>query len=80
MLADQAAHVLAVGSRLAAEARRVGGVADRQLAAVENLAAMEVGQRHFGGRNQIEIPVAGDLEEIGFELRQVAGADQRRAR
>jgi len=38
---------------------------------------MHVRQRHFGGRHQVEIPVAGDLEEIGFELRQVAGAGQR---
>ena len=39
---------------------------------------MQVGQRHFRGRNQIEIPVAGDLEEVLLELRQVAGAAQRR--
>ena len=75
VLADQTAHVLAVRAGLAAEARRVGGVADRQLAAVEDLAAVEVGQRHFRRRHQIEIPLAGDLEEIGFELRQIAGAE-----
>ena len=79
MLADQAAHVLAVRAGFAAEARRVGRVADRQLAAVENLAAMQVGQRHLGGRHEIQIPVAGNLEQIRLELRQVAGADERRA-
>ena len=80
VLADQAANVGAVGSRLAAKARRVGGIANRQLPAVENLLAVQVGQRHFGGGNEIEIPVAADLEEILLELRQVAGAAQRRAR
>ena len=53
VLADQAAHVGAVRSRLAAEARRVRGVADRQLAAVEDLAAVHVRQRHFRGRHQV---------------------------
>ena len=33
---------------------------------------MEVRERHLRGRHQIQIPVAGDLEEIGLELRQVA--------
>src|SRR5262249_7952556 len=37
-----------------------------------------VGQRHLGRRNQIEIPLAADLEEIRLELGQVAGAGQRR--
>ena len=40
---------------------------------------MNVRQRHLGGRNQKEIPVAGDLEEIGFELRQLARRFERRA-
>ena len=40
---------------------------------------MEIGQRHFRGRDEIQIPVAGDLEEIRFELRQVAGARAARA-
>ena len=64
VLADQPAHVGAVRARLAAEARRVGRVANRQLAAVENLAAMHVGERHFGGRHEVQIPVAGDLEQV----------------
>ena len=40
---------------------------------------MQVRQRHLGGRDQIQIPVAGDLEQVRFELRQVARAGQRRA-
>ena len=78
VLANQPAHVGAVRSGLAAEARRVGRVANRQRAAVENLAAVHVRQRHFGGRNQIQIPVAGDLEQVGLELREIAGSGQRR--
>ena len=62
---------------LAAEAGRVGRVADRQLAAVEDLAAVQVGQRHLRRRDQVEIPLPRDLEEILLELRQVAGAAQR---
>ena len=80
MLADQAAHVRAVRAGLAAEARRVGGVAQRQRAAVEDLVAVQVRERHLGGRDQVEIPVAGDLEQVLLELRQLAGAGQRRAR
>ena len=38
---------------------------------------MEVGQGHFGGRDQIEIPRAGNLEQVGFELGQLAGAGER---
>ena len=79
MLADQAAHVGAVRSRFASEARRVGRVLQRQLTPVENLFAMEIRQRHFGRRNQEQIPVARDPEQILFELRQVARARQRRA-
>src|SRR4029453_7824654 len=78
MLADQAADVLSIRSGFAAKAWRVGGVVQRELAAVKNLCAMEIGQRHFGGRNQKEIPFTGNLEEIRFELRQLTGALQRR--
>ena len=40
---------------------------------------MQVRERHFGGRDQEQIPVAGDLEQILLELRQVARAGERRA-
>ena len=39
---------------------------------------MEIRQRHFGGRHEIQVPVAGDLEEVLLELRQVPGAGERR--
>ena len=39
---------------------------------------MHVRQRHFGGRNQIQIPVARNLEQVGLELREIAGPGQRR--
>ena len=38
---------------------------------------MQVRQRHFRGRNQVQVPVARDLEQVLLELRQVAGAAQR---
>ncbi len=40
---------------------------------------MEIGQRHFGSRHQIQVPVAGDLEQVLLELREVSRAVQRRA-
>ncbi len=77
VLADQPAHVLAVRSGLAAEAGREGAVADRQRRLVEDLVAMQVGHRHLGGRDQV---VVGALqpEEVRLELRQLAGAEERR--
>ena len=39
---------------------------------------MQIRQRHFGRRHEIQIPVAGDLEQIGLELRQVARSGQTR--
>jgi hypothetical protein len=77
VLSNQPADILAVRTGLAPETRRVGGVLDRQIAAVEDLAAMQVRQRHFGGRDEVQVPVAGDLEQVGFELRQVPGPDER---
>ena len=79
MLPNQPAHVLAVRARLAAETRRVGRVLQRQRVAVQDFVAMKVRQRHFRGRNQEQIPLAGDLEEVRFELRQLAGRFERRA-
>src|SRR5262245_32533070 len=79
MLANETADVLAVGSRLAAEARGIGGVQNWQFPAVEDLLAMHVCKRDFGGRHKIQIPVTRDFEQVGLELRQVAGADERSA-
>src|SRR5262249_37088883 len=77
VLADQTTDVLTVGPGLAAKAGRVRRVAERQLAAVEDFVAVEIGQRHFRRRHEIQIPIAGDLEEVRLELRQIAGAGQR---
>ena len=54
MHADHAARVLAGAAGLAAEAGRVGGVADGQLVGGEDFLAMEIGDRDFGGRHEIE--------------------------
>ena len=43
--AEHAAHVLAVGARLAPEARRVARVPERQRALVDDLAHMQSGER-----------------------------------
>ena len=79
VLANQAAHVRAVGAGLAPEARRVGRELQGERAAVQDLAAEHVRQRHLGSGHQIEVPVAVDLEQVGLELRQVAGAEERRS-
>src|SRR5262245_36954045 len=77
MLTDQTADVGAIRTRLAPKARRVCRVSDREVATVEDLPPMEVCERYFGRRHQIQIPVAADLEQIRLELRQVSGARQR---
>ena len=51
----QAAHVLAVGTGLAAEALRVGAVLDGELLLVQNHVAVDVRHGDFGGRNQVEV-------------------------
>ena len=75
VLADEAAHVLAVGARLAAETGRVGRVAQRQEALVQDLFAVEIGERHLGRRHEVVVG-AFEMEQVGLELRQLAGADQ----
>src|ERR1700674_4176830 len=62
VLPDQSAHVGAIRTSFTTEAGRVGRVLQRQRLAVQNLAAMQVGERHFSGRNQIQIPVAAILK------------------
>jgi len=54
VLADDAARVAAGRARLRAEARRRRGEAQRQLVLVEDLLADEIGQRNFGGRDELE--------------------------
>ncbi len=80
MLTDHAAGIAPGGAGLAAEARRVGDELQRQLLGIENLAGHDVGQRHFCGRDQVEVCLAfaADLEQIVLEFRQLTGALQRR--
>ena len=47
----------------------------RQLRVLEDFAAHQVGQRHFGGRNQVALGLANlRAEQVLLELRQLAGA------
>ena len=80
VLADHATGVAARGTGFAAEARGVGDELDRQVLGVDDLVGNDVGQRHFGGRDQVEVgfAFAGNLEQVFLELRQLAGALQRR--
>ena len=45
---------------------------------VQDLVAHQVGDRHFGGRNQKIPRIAAHGEQILLEFRQLAGADERR--
>ena len=77
VLADESAYVRAVGAGFAAEAGGVGGVFQRQVATVENLVPVQVRQRHLAGRDEIQVPLVADLEQVFLELRELPGADQR---
>jgi len=79
VLADQPADVGAVRAGFAAEAGGVRRVLERQETAVEDLAAIEIGDRDLGGRDEVQVPVAADLEQVLLELRQLAGAVERGA-
>src|SRR6185437_11451828 len=68
--ADHAARVLAGRTRLGAEARREGGVAQRQHLLVQHRVVGEVGQRQLGGRHQPEAVVG--MEHVLGEARQLA--------
>ena len=64
---DQASRVLARRPGLAAEARRVGDGAPRPRGARQDLVPMQVGHRHFGGRDQEE-PIRRDVH-VALEVR-----------
>ena len=70
-----AAGVAAGRHLLAPEAGGEGDVADRQLGAVDDLVAVEVGDRHLGGGDEPEV-LLGVAIEVLAELGEVAGADQ----
>ncbi len=58
----------------------MGDELQRQLFGIEDLASNDVGQRHLGGRNQVEVRFAftADLEQIFLEFRQLTGTLKRR--
>ena len=75
VLADDAAHVTAIRTGLAAETRRVGAEADGQTIGVESFVAIQVGDGNFGGGDQPEVMFL-TLEEVVGEFGQLAGAEQ----
>src|SRR5213593_3512362 len=70
---QQATRILAGGARFAPEARRVGGVAERQPGGVEDLVAMQVGEGDFGRGDEKQI-VGRRLVHVVLELGDLAGA------
>ena len=76
--ADQPARVLARRTRLAAEAGRAGATATGSAAAVEDLVAVDVGDRHLGRRDEVEV-VRADVVQLVGELGQLPGAGHRGA-
>ena len=75
VLADDAARVLAVGARLAAEAGGPGAMLHGKLLRLQHLVAIEIGHGDFRRGDQ-PIIRAFELEEILFELGQLAGAEK----
>ena len=72
VLAQHAARVAPRSASLGPEAGRQRGQADRQRGFGQHLGAREIGQRHFGGRDQ---PAAiGGAEQVLAEFRQLPGA------
>ena len=78
MLANHAARVLAVRPRLGAKARRVRRQAHRQLRSFDDGVAHEIRQRDLGRRNEAELVLAFEREQVRGELWQLAGTEQRR--
>ena len=62
---------------LASEARRVRGVADRQVARLDDLVAVEVGDRHLGRRDQVQLVPSDDVHLV-FLVGDLARARRRR--
>ena len=72
--AEDAAGVLARGAGLAAEAGGEAGVAERQLAPSQDLAAVQRRQRHLGGAGEVEVVVGHAVDlllGVGQESRAV---------
>src|SRR2546425_795568 len=75
---QQSPRVPPGGSRFPPEARRVGGVTQRQLSAVQDLVAMQVRDGHLSRRNEEEIVGCRPVRVVG-ELGDLARALHRRA-
>ncbi len=78
VLADHAARIAATTAGFGAETHRMGGHAQWQTLGVDDLLAHDIGQRHFGGGDQITARLAHfGLKQIVFEFRQLTGAAHR---
>ena len=75
--ADDAARVAPGRACLLAEARREGGVPQRQLGGVQHLVAMQVGKHDLSRGDEIEVRV--HVVEVVLELGQLAGTEERLA-
>jgi len=80
VLADHPARVLAVGAGLRAKARRVCDIAQRQRLGRDDLVAHEIGDGDLGRGDEEELGIVAHREEVGLELRELAGAGERGAR
>ena len=69
----QAAHVLAIGTSLAAEALGVGTVLDGQFLLVQNNIAVDVCYGHLGGGNQVQV-VQTAMVHLSLLVGQLASA------
>ena len=67
VLADDSTHILAVRAGFGTEARGVSHQAHGQLCLLQHLVAIEVCDRHFGGRDQVKVGALA-LEEIRGKL------------
>jgi hypothetical protein len=81
---EHPAHVLAVGAGLATKARRVPGVADREVLLVQDLGRVERGERDLRRPDQVQLVGGRDVdvdlvgrEERAAEHRLLADQDRR---
>src|SRR5579859_5613806 len=74
--AEQAAGILAGRAGLAPEAGRVGGVVDRERVRRQDLVAVDVGDRHLRGRDQVKL-VALDGVHLVLLVGELPGASSR---
>ena len=72
MEAVEAAHVFAVGAGFAAEASGIGTVLDRKVAGFQDGIAVDVGDGHFGGGDEVEV-VEVHVVHLCFLVGQLSG-------